>query len=119
MIADGGMTGRVLKWAGAAVATAVFAGLAVYFVVVGLDKANKLASVIGLFVGLAGLGVTVHGLISGRSNDEGRPGSPPEPGDEDRPVSPGNGGGVVHLRAEVSGRGRVYQAGRDLTINER
>ncbi|MGW5263596.1 hypothetical protein ACWEQG_21720 [Microbispora sp. NPDC004025] len=79
-------------WGGAGVAVAALAALGVYLSRVGLDKADKLASVIGLFVALAGLGVAVYGLIAERSS----------------------GGGGVRQRAIATGRGRVLQAGRDI-----
>ncbi|MEV4456180.1 hypothetical protein [Microbispora sp. NPDC049633] len=79
-------------WGGAGVAVAALAALGVYLSQVGLDKADKLASVIGLFVALAGLGVAVYALIAERSG----------------------GGGGVRQRAIATGRGRVFQAGRDI-----
>jgi hypothetical protein len=62
-----GMRRRVLIWAGVVVAVAAMAGLGVYFWRVGLDDADKLASVIGVFVALAGLGAAVYGLFSDRA----------------------------------------------------
>lgn len=38
------------------------AGLGVYFVLVGLENADKMASVVGVFVALVGLGLTVYGM---------------------------------------------------------
>jgi hypothetical protein len=61
-----GMRRRVLVWAGAGIAVVAIAGLGVYLASVGLDDADKLASVIGLFVALAGLGVAGYGLIADR-----------------------------------------------------
>ncbi|MEW1839212.1 hypothetical protein AB0392_14760 [Nonomuraea angiospora] len=60
------MHGRAPIWGGAGVAVVALAGLGTYFALVGLDKADKLASVIGVFVAVAGLGVAVYGLIAGR-----------------------------------------------------
>ncbi|MEU6413917.1 hypothetical protein [Microbispora sp. NPDC046933] len=54
---------RVLTWAGGIAALGAGTALAVYLSSVGLEKADKLASVIGLFVGLAGLAVGVWGLL--------------------------------------------------------
>ncbi|XVQ89268.1 hypothetical protein ACQP2K_18185 [Microbispora siamensis] len=71
---------------------AALAALGVYLSRVGLDKADKLASVIGLFVALAGLVVAVYGLIAERKS----------------------GGGGVQQRAKATGRGRVFQSGRDI-----
>ncbi|MEU8362714.1 hypothetical protein AB0C27_42545, partial [Nonomuraea sp. NPDC048882] len=61
-----GMRGRVLVRAGAAVAVAAMAGLGVYFAKVGLDEADKLASVIGVFLALVGPAMSVYGLVVGR-----------------------------------------------------
>jgi hypothetical protein len=74
---------------------AALAGLGVYFATAGLDKADKLASVIGVFIAVAGLGVAVYGLIAERRSS----------------------GGGIWQRSTAAGRGRVNQAGRD--INEK
>ncbi|MEV4582824.1 NACHT domain-containing protein [Nonomuraea jabiensis] len=55
-----------MVWAGAALAVSAVVSLAVYFTMVGLEKADKLASVFGVFIGLAGLGLSVIGLLAGR-----------------------------------------------------
>jgi hypothetical protein len=104
---------RVPLWvaAGAAVAAVAVVGLAVYFVVVGLDEADKLASVVGLFVALVGIGLAVYGMAGARRGGPSDGGA----GSQDDPERSGG----VHLRAEASGEGRVYQAGRDQTINDR
>jgi hypothetical protein len=64
---DGVVTGwnwvKVLGGVGAGV---VLGGLAVFLWVSGLDDADKFASVIGLFVGIAALTATVYGIASGR-----------------------------------------------------
>ncbi|NUW34815.1 hypothetical protein HTZ77_25780 [Nonomuraea sp. SMC257] len=89
------MRRRVLIWTGSLVALAALAGLGIYLWRVGLDDADKLASVFGLFVALAGLAVALYGLIADR-----------------RAVDVD-----VDQEAEVGGNGEVYQAGGD--INER
>ena len=61
----------MLAWAGGAVAVAAVAGLGVYFAVAGLDKADKLASVAGTFIGLAGLVVSVYGIFQTRREAPG------------------------------------------------
>ncbi|WP_242625398.1 hypothetical protein [Krasilnikovia cinnamomea] len=48
------------------------AGLGAFLVVEGLDKADKWASVFGLFVGLAGLGLAVAGTVGGRRHAGGQ-----------------------------------------------
>ncbi|MEV4020597.1 hypothetical protein AB0J35_59980 [Nonomuraea angiospora] len=95
MIDDVSMRGRVLVWGGALIVVVALVALGLYLTRVGLDKADKLASVIGLFVAVAGLGVAVYGLVIDRQS----------------------GSGGVRQQAKAAGRGRVYQAGRD--INER
>ncbi|MFD0126107.1 hypothetical protein [Streptomyces virginiae] len=100
---------RTWMWVGFAVAVLSAAGLGIHFAVVGLDKADKLASVIGAFLALAGLGLAAWGIV--------RPGAgqapSPSPSGDDAPVA------EPSQRAEASGRGRVYQAGRDQHIHER
>ncbi|MGW4797348.1 hypothetical protein ACWEPC_33510 [Nonomuraea sp. NPDC004297] len=108
------------------VAVAALAGLGVYFWRVGLDDADKLASVIGVFVILAGLATAVHGLVTGR--DKPREGEPvvsatlPNPatpdGGRSSIASPGESPINVQMRAETYGQSRVYQAGRDQEIDE-
>ncbi|MEU8205103.1 hypothetical protein [Streptosporangium sp. NPDC049046] len=91
------MRGGVLLWGGAGVAVVAMTGLGVYLVRVGLDAADKLASVCGLFVAVAGLGVAVYALIA----------------------DPARGGGGVRQRATATRRGRVRQAGRDISEGSR
>ncbi|TDD58313.1 hypothetical protein [Actinomadura rubrisoli] len=67
------MRGRVLVRGGAVVAAMATVGLGGYFAAVGLDEADKLASVIGVFVALAGLAVAVYGLVAERHGGEGEP----------------------------------------------
>ncbi|MEV4020478.1 hypothetical protein AB0J35_59365 [Nonomuraea angiospora] len=110
------------------VTVAAMAGLGVYFWRVGLEDADKLASVIGVFVALSGLGTAVYGLVTSPKQQEPQEGEPQvsasEPdslaigGEVGGITSTGDGAINVHMRAEASGQGRVYQAGRDQTINE-
>ena len=69
-------------------AFAVFAGLGVYFLSVGLDQADKIASVVGALVGLAGLGLAAHGMFSASSRT---PEPPQASGDVHNEI-----GGTVH-----------------------
>ncbi|MFF8912841.1 hypothetical protein ACF08M_05810 [Streptomyces sp. NPDC015032] len=55
------MTAKMRAWVGGVVAGAALVGLAVYLAAVGLDAADKSASVAGLFVAIAGLVVAVTG----------------------------------------------------------
>jgi hypothetical protein len=60
------MTSRQIAWCGGAVAVLACAALGIYFGSVGLSKANALAGVIGLFVAVAGLGVSAWGILAAR-----------------------------------------------------
>ncbi|MFF5261226.1 hypothetical protein ACFY4C_19980 [Actinomadura viridis] len=84
------MRGRVLAWAGGAVAVAAVVAVAVYLASVGLDKADKWASVGGLFIGLAGLSIAINGAVRARRA--------PEP-----PRGPEPASGAGDVRNEVRG----------------
>jgi hypothetical protein len=62
------MGSRFLIWSGAGLAVAATVGLAALFAVAGLGRADEVASVSGAFIGLAGLGVSVFGLVQARSD---------------------------------------------------
>ncbi|MYW06652.1 hypothetical protein [Streptomyces sp. SID3343] len=66
------MTAKAQAWAGGVVAGAAPVGLAVYLAVVGLEQADKWASVVGLFVALAGLAVSVAGFRRERPSSGGQ-----------------------------------------------
>jgi hypothetical protein len=57
---------RIAAWAGSILGGLAVAGLGVFFVLTGLDRADKLASVIGVFVGLIGLTISVYGVVLAR-----------------------------------------------------
>ncbi|MFC5754544.1 hypothetical protein [Actinomadura rugatobispora] len=63
------MSRRVLGWCGLIVGVIAIVAVAALFVIVGLDRADKIASSLGALIGLAGLGVAVFGLISSRRED--------------------------------------------------
>ncbi|MFI0418616.1 hypothetical protein [Spongiactinospora sp. 9N601] len=99
------MSPRGAKWFGGAVAVTAVAGLAGYFVAVGLDRADKLASVIGVFLGLAGLCLSVYGTVTGRaaqppSGSAGADMPAPEPLTPTPPLPDAGRGGV---RNNISG----------------
>ncbi|MFE3206331.1 hypothetical protein [Embleya sp. NPDC059237] len=66
------MTAKTQAWIGGVVAGTALVGLAVYLAVVGLDEADKWASVLGLFVALAGLAVSVAGARRERPASNGQ-----------------------------------------------
>ncbi|HEX4814033.1 MAG TPA: hypothetical protein VFV66_14915 [Nonomuraea sp.] len=67
------MRKRTLVWVGSGITLAAMAGLAGYFARVGLDAADKLSSVIGVFVAVSGLALALYGTFAGR------PSRPPPP----------------------------------------
>ncbi|MER5620205.1 hypothetical protein ABT061_04090 [Streptosporangium sp. NPDC002544] len=91
------MSRRTLVWLGVTVALAALIALGWYFIAVGLDRADKLASVLGAFVGLVGLGLAVFGVVSARPEDA-------EPGPES---------GGVHNEISGTVHGNAVQA-RDI-----
>lgn len=58
---------RAKWWIGALLFGLVLLGLGGYVVIIGLDQADKLSSVIGLFVGLVGLALSLYGTIAARN----------------------------------------------------
>ncbi len=113
------MSTRVAKWVGAVVAVAAVAGLAVYFAYAGLDKADKLGSVIGALLGAAGLALAAYGTFATRE--------PPAAVGEGAGGARGEGAGGVRdegaggVRNEISGgtfHGPVIQ-GRDVGMSRR
>lgn len=65
------MAGRILKWLGGVVALASVCALAAYFAAVGLDKADKTASVLGAFIALASLAMSAYGAFLDRPRSGG------------------------------------------------
>jgi len=63
-----------MAWCGIALVILALAGLGAYFATVGLDKADKLGSVLGAFIGVAGLVVAVIGIV--RDHDSAVQGPP-------------------------------------------
>ncbi|MEU8364952.1 FxSxx-COOH system tetratricopeptide repeat protein [Nonomuraea sp. NPDC048882] len=115
------MRRRVPVWAGSTVAAAAIIGLAIYLAWVGLDNADKLASVIGLFVALAGLAVAAYRLTASRPpapgqglqrlDGESTVGQPSIAlqGSNAGIISTGEGATNVQLHAHASEHGHVTQ----------
>ncbi|MEU2855214.1 hypothetical protein [Streptomyces syringium] len=94
------MSGQMqARWGGAA-ATVAVVGLAVYFALVGWDAAQRWATVLGLFVGLAGLWVAVVGLRRGRREAAGGQG-----------VAGSSVGGGVAMVHDTCGNVRIRHSG--------
>ncbi|MEU6720792.1 hypothetical protein ABZ897_55855 [Nonomuraea sp. NPDC046802] len=108
-----------------------------------LGVLDQRASVISMFIGAAGLVVSMGALLLQLRADHVQPtaavtADPPGTGPEMPPgvsasgersiaiggdnsgiVSSGDGARNVQMRAQASGQGRVYQAGGDQIVNER
>lgn len=63
------MSRRTAKWVGVILAAGSALGMGSYFITIGLDKADKLASVAGAFIGLAGLILAIYGFARGGQSD--------------------------------------------------
>jgi hypothetical protein len=62
----------------------LLAGLSIYFVKIGLDRADKVASAISALVGLVGLGLAAYGVVLARAVPTH---SPPTPGERSQVVA--------------------------------
>jgi hypothetical protein len=74
IVHDGLMTqgNRMRGWVAAFAGGVLVVGLGVFLAVQGLDKADKWAGVLGLFVTLAGVGVAVAGVVGARRQTSGQ-----------------------------------------------
>ncbi|MDN3356394.1 hypothetical protein [Actinomadura sp. DC4] len=88
------MRGRVRTLAALALALVAVAVLGGYLWLVGLDAADKLASVVGLFVAIAGLGIAVYGLFADRRAARREPAQVSATGDRSAAVG-GDNRGIV------------------------
>jgi hypothetical protein len=95
---------RVTGW----VAAVIFVGLGVLFLIVGLDRADKVASVVGALSGVLGLGLAGYGFVQGR-----RPAVTPR-ADRGQEVT-GTKAGNVH---QVLGKQRIAVHRKDLAAPE-
>lgn len=96
-------------WAGGVVAAGAVAGLAVYFAMVGLEQAGKIATVLALFAALAGLVMAIPGIMEIRRNKRSplpRKSDPPSP----PTASPGG--------QDVTGKRSVNQYGTNNVYSE-
>jgi hypothetical protein len=77
------MKERLLAWSGGLIITVALVGFLVFIAVAGLNQASELAGVVGALVAVAGLALTVAGLVAARRSEDGTPviketlGSPP------------------------------------------
>ncbi|GAA2437426.1 hypothetical protein GCM10010191_60380 [Actinomadura vinacea] len=94
------MNSRLCILSGAGILIASLLGLAVYWGQVGFRMGDTLGWV-GAALGIAGLILAIYGIVAGDKR-----------GSSEDPAR-------VEMNAEASGEGRVYQAGRDQTINEK
>ncbi|MBN6040042.1 hypothetical protein [Amycolatopsis sp. 195334CR] len=96
----------------------VVAGAGVLVAVAELENADKIASVIGAAAGVLGLVVSGASAVQARRL---RPGPPRAALAEGEPDAPAASPGVrdVSMHAEATDDARIYQAGGDMTINDR
>ncbi|HSV67565.1 MAG TPA: hypothetical protein VLJ59_16880 [Mycobacteriales bacterium] len=59
---------KIAAWSTPLITGVILVGLGVYFARIGLDRANKVVTVLGGLGGLAGLGIAVLGVILARSS---------------------------------------------------
>lgn len=86
-------------WSGSVVAVVALAALCVHAAGTGLDETDTLTGVVGAFVGLAGLGVSVYGLIRGDPPRNAGAGSVVVNGDNSGVIATGDAADV-HMTAE-------------------
>lgn len=98
------MSRRVLIWLGTITGAGTLLGLAVYLSAVGLDSADKVASVIGLFVALIGLVLSAAALWAGRAPEPGPapPSSSPSRTSHETGATP-HGGPVQNITSSAQG----------------
>ena len=68
---DGDMSRRTAGWIASAITGPLVAGLIAYFITVGLNKADMVASTVASVTGLISLTVAVWGLFPSRSSSDG------------------------------------------------
>ncbi|MEV7201870.1 hypothetical protein [Streptomyces griseoluteus] len=87
-------------WGAAALTGLAMIGLGVYFVHVGLDKSNTISGILGLFVSIAGLAISVFSTIQGRATL--------------RPASRGN----IRMSQQSGSNSTNIQSGGDMQIGD-
>jgi hypothetical protein len=110
------MSGRVLTWAGGVVFVAAVAGMGVYFTRVGLAQADQSASVIGAFVGVAGLALSLFGVLAERRHPTSTTSdASADPGGAVAPRRPGTGSGDTRNAIKGGTFHGPVTLGRDIT----
>jgi hypothetical protein len=64
---------KIVAWGGGLVSGLILIGLGIFLLRLGLDKAALVATVVGTFTGLAGLGVSIWTLFLARSGSRSQP----------------------------------------------
>ena len=119
----------VLFGAGSAVTVAAVVGLTGYFAVVGLDKADKLGSVVGALVAVAGMALTAYGVVARPDDGPRRVSQTARASEHGRVVQVGGdrlggaasrrpAGGEVNQRAQARDGGEITQVGGDQHLPE-
>ncbi|WP_153534465.1 hypothetical protein [Actinomadura macrotermitis] len=107
---------RVVAWAGAVAGGVLLVGLGVVFVLVGLDKADKISSTLGVFIGLIGLALSVYGVVLARRALAQQP--TPDPEQEPEPTSEPEVSGQS-VSGTVEGDNIQIGRARDVSIDRR
>lgn len=107
-----------MAWVVTAVVGAALVGLGAFFTTVGLDRADKFASVLGAFVGVVGLGLAAFGVsATRRAPDQPQPDAHPDDAASAGPAPTPGGPSVVN--SEVAGSVWQIDSGGDVNINGR
>ncbi len=64
------MAKKVVAWCAVVAGVGSVVALGIVFASAGLDKADKMASVCGAFIGIGGLAVAIHGLRAARRDGD-------------------------------------------------
>lgn len=98
------------------IAGSVVTGAGVLVLLAGLEDADKISSVVGAVAGVLGLAVSIAGALRARGSQENSASAAPASSDgvEAKPAVRD-----VSMLAEAAGDARIYQAGGDMTVNDR
>ncbi|MBN6051066.1 hypothetical protein JYK22_03885, partial [Nonomuraea sp. RK-328] len=91
-------------WISLTVGGIVVGALGVIFIVLDLEQADQLASVVGVFITLAGLGISVYGVVLARRSEASSAGSSPAsspPSDTDAVTAAGERPVTIWNNSEV------------------
>ena len=100
---------RVRFWLPGTAAALIVAGFSAYFLVADVNTASEVAGIAGLFVGLAGLAVSVYGIWQAQRDTP--------PARDSQVVSSSRAGGRITQVREVQGSVRIGETPPHLSLN--